>query len=211
MKSIKIALVDDHDLFREGIKLVLSQIDGFEVVFDTSDGYLFLDFLKSSIPDMVLMDINMPRIDGVEVTKKALQISPSLRIIALSMYSDTVHYSQMINAGVQGFILKNANKPELQKAIMEVSQGGNYFSQDILQKLSYKSLFSLQSNQLSNREMDVLDLVCKGHTSQEIADKLFISLKTVEGHRSSIFLKTNVRNTAELIIWAVKSNLFTII
>lgn len=211
MKSIKIALVDDHDLFREGIKLVLSQIDGFEVVFDTSDGYLFLDFLKSSIPDIVLMDINMPRIDGVEVTKKALQISPSLRIIALSMYSDTVHYSQMINAGVQGFILKNANKPELQKAIMEVSQGGNYFSQDILQKLSYKSLFSLQSNQLSNREMDVLDLVCKGHTSQEIADKLFISLKTVEGHRSNIFLKTNVRNTAELIIWAVKSNLFTII
>ncbi len=211
MKSIKIALVDDHDLFREGIKLVLSQIDGFEVVFDTSDGYLFLDFLKSSIPDMVLMDINMPRIDGVEVTKRALQISPSLRIIALSMYSDTVHYTQMINAGVQGFILKNANKPELQKAIMEVSQGGNYFSQDIMQKLSYQSLFSNQNNQLSNREMDVLDLVCKGHTSQEIADKLFISLKTVEGHRSNIFLKTKVRNTAELIIWAVKSNLFSII
>ena len=211
MKNIKIALVDDHDLFREGIKLVLSQIDGFEVVFDSSEGYLFLDFLKGSTPDIVLMDINMPQIDGVEVTKKALQISPSLRIIALSMYSDTVHYTQMINAGVQGFILKKASKPELQKAIEEVHQGGNYLSQDILQKLSYQSLHSNQSNQLSGREMDILDLVCKGHTSQEIADKLFISLKTVEGHRSNIFLKTKVRNTAELIIWAVKTNLFTIV
>ena len=210
MKCINIALIDDHDLFREGIKLVLSQIDGFEVVFDTSNGYLFLEYIQNSIPDIVLMDINMPGIDGVETTKIALQISPPLRIIALSMFSDTVHYTQMINAGVRGFVLKNVNKPELKKAVEEVSQGGNYFSQDILQKLAFQSLHSNQSNQLTSREMDVLNLVCKGLTSQEIADKLFISIKTVEVHRGNIFFKTDVRNTAELIIWAVKTKVFSI-
>ena len=210
MKHIKIALVDDHDLFREGIKAVMSQIEGFEVVFDTSDGYLFFEYLQNSTPDIVMMDINMPRIDGVETTKKALHLSPSLRIIALSMFSDTVHYTQMINAGVRGFVLKNANKPELKKAIEEVSQGGNYFSTEILQKLAFQSIHANQINQLTAREMDVLDLVCKGLTTQEIADKLFISPKTVEVHRTNIFLKTNVRNTAELIIWAVKTNLITI-
>jgi DNA-binding NarL/FixJ family response regulator len=210
MKLIKIALIDDHDLFREGIRLVLSQIDGFEVVFDTSDGHSFLDYLQNSTPDIVLMDINMPLIDGVETTKKALQLLPSLRIIALSMFSDTVHYTQMINAGVRGFILKKASKSELQKSIEEVSQGGSFFSQDILQKLAFQYIHSNQSNQLTVREIDVLDLICKGLTSKEMADKLFISIKTVEVHRTNIFLKTNVRNATELIIWAVRNNIITI-
>ena len=106
MKQIKIAIIDDHDLFREGIRLVLGQIEHFEVVFDTSNGLLFLEFLQNSFPDVVLMDINMPVIDGVETTRKAIGINPNLNVIALTMFSDTTHYTHMINAGIKGFILK---------------------------------------------------------------------------------------------------------
>lgn len=211
MKSIKIAVVDDHDLFREGLILVLNQIEGFEVIFNSSDGNQFIEFVQRSKPDVVLMDISMPLIDGVETTKKTLLFVPDIKIIALSMFSDFIHYSLMIHAGVKGFVQKNAAKYELQHAISIVHNGGNYFSQEILQKVAFHSIHSSSNqDQLTNREYDVLNLVCSGLTSQEITEKLFISLKTVEVHRTNIFSKANVRNTAELIIWAVKNNLFTI-
>jgi DNA-binding NarL/FixJ family response regulator len=210
MTEINIAVIDDHDLFREGIKLVLSQIDGFNVVFDASDGNQFVDALNHLKVDIVLMDIEMPAINGIQATINALRVNPDLKVIALTMFSDTGHYTQMINAGVKGFILKKTNKFELQQAITTVYQGCSYFSQEIMKKMAFQSIHSNPCNQLTAREMDVLDLICKGLTSQEIAEKLFISVKTVEVHRSNIFLKTKVRNTAELIIWAVKTNLITI-
>jgi DNA-binding NarL/FixJ family response regulator len=211
MEQIKIAIIDDHDLFREGIKLVLGQIENFEVIFDTSNGNLFLEFLRNSIPDVVLMDISMPIIDGVETTRKAIELRPNLNVIALSMFSDFTHYTQTINAGVKGFILKKSNKFELQQAIHTVFSGGNYFGQEILQKMAFQSVhFSAAGNQLTPRELDIINLVCKGFTSHEISDKLFISLKTVEVHRTNIFRKTDVRNIGELIVWAIKNNYFTI-
>ena len=211
MKQIKIAIIDDHDLFREGIRLVLGQIEHFEVVFDTSNGLLFLEFLQNSFPDVVLMDINMPVIDGVETTRKAIGINPNLNVIALTMFSDTTHYTHMINAGIKGFILKKSNKYELQQAIQTVYAGGNYFSQEILQKMAFRSVnFSTGPDRMTQRELEVLDLVCKGLTSQEISDKLFISVKTVEVHRTNIFHKSDVRNIGELIVWAIKNNHFSI-
>ncbi|MCX6303832.1 MAG: response regulator transcription factor [Bacteroidetes bacterium] len=211
MKKIKIAIIDDHDLFREGIRLVLGQIEDFEVVFDTSNGALFLEFLKNSLPDVVLMDINMPVMDGVEATRKALASYPGLKVIALTMFSDTTHYTQMINAGIKGFILKKSNKFELQQAINTVYSGGNYFSQEILQKMAFRSVnVSSGPDRMTQRELEVLDLVCNGFTSQEISDKLFISIKTVEVHRTNIFHKSDVRNVGELILWAIKNNYFSI-
>jgi DNA-binding NarL/FixJ family response regulator len=211
MKQIKIAIIDDHDLFREGIKLVLGQIENFEVVFDTSNGNLFLEFLHNSCPDVVLMDISMPLIDGVETTRKAIELRPSLNIIALTMFSDTTNYTKMINAGVKGFVLKKSTKFELQQAISVVFEGGNYFSQEIIKKLAFRSFNGLQgTDNLTNREIDILNLICKGLTSHEIAEKLFISAKTVETHRSNIFLKANVRNIAGLIVWAINNNYFSI-
>ncbi|MBK7867572.1 MAG: response regulator transcription factor [Ignavibacteriales bacterium] len=206
MNSIKIAIVEDHDIFREGLILVLNQIDQFEMVFGTSNGDLFIDYIHHSIPDIVLMDINMPIIDGIETTKKALKLSPDLKIIALTMFSDVLHYSQMILAGAKGFVTKNASKYELQQAITEVYNGGNYFSKEILQKISFQIIHKpFFQDYLTIREQDVLNLVCRGLTSQEIAEQLFISLKTVEVHRTNIFGKAKVRNTAELIIWAIKT------
>lgn len=209
--NIKVAAVDDHDLFREGLRLVLSQIEGFEVVYDSSDGNKFLENLDTTTPDVVLMDISMPIIDGIETTKLALRKNPNLKIIALTMFSDKLHYMQMIHAGVKGFVQKKATKYELELAIRTVYNGGNYFSQEILQKMAFQSSnFSSNPDQLSIRECDVLNLVCTGFTSQEISEKLFISPKTVEVHRTNIFQKAGVHNVAELIIWAVKNNYFAI-
>ncbi len=209
--QIKIAIIDDHDLFREGIKLVIGQIEGFEVVFDTSNGNYFLQFLQNTCPDVVLMDIGMPIIDGVETTRKAMALRPNLNVIALTMFADMTHYTQMINAGVKGFILKKANKFELQQAINTVFEGGNYFSQEILQKMAFQSVrFPTATNQLTNREIDILNLICQGLTSHEIAEKLFISAKTVETHRSNIFLKADVHNIAGLIVWAINNNYFAL-
>jgi DNA-binding NarL/FixJ family response regulator len=209
--QINIAVVDDHELFREGIILVLRQIRGFNVVFDATSGYDFIKYLQTSKPDVVLMDINMPGMNGVETTVKALEKYPDLKIIALTMLSDTLHSTQMIEAGVKGFVLKKGNKNELRQAVTEVFNGGNYFSQEILQNLACQSLRHPRGdNQLTNRELEVLDLVCKGLTSQEIADKLFISAKTVEGHRTNIFQKANVRNTAALVLWALRNNFLTL-
>jgi len=211
MQQIKIAIVDDHDLFREGLKLVIGQVENFEVIFDSSNGNIFLEFLQKSIPDVVLMDIKMPIIDGIETTRKAIEINQGLKVIALTMFSDIMHYTQMINAGIKGFILKKSNKYELQQAINAVYAGGHYFSQEILQKMAFQSVnCSTDPNRLTQREQDILLLVCKGFTSLEISNKLFISVKTVEVHRSNIFHKVDVRNSAELIVWAIKNKYFSI-
>jgi DNA-binding NarL/FixJ family response regulator len=212
MKKIRIAIVDDHDLFRDGIKLVLNQILEFEVIFDTSEGLEFLDFLKEDKPDIVLMDIEMPKMNGVEVTRKALEFMPDLKVIVLTMFTDEIHYIEMLKAGAHGFILKKSNKYILQQAIEEVNKGGNYFSQEIIQRLASQTMGKKTNDpeQLTDREKEVLSLIFKGCTSKEIADRLFLSIKTVEVHRTNILRKANVRNIAELILWALKNNLVAI-
>ena len=211
MSEINIAVIDDHDLFREGIKLVLNQIDGFNIVFDTSDGNQFVESLNRLKIDIALMDIEMPAINGIQATINALKVNPDLKVIALTMFSDTGHYTQMIKAGVKGFILKKTNKYELQQAITTVYQGGNYFSQEILKKLAYQYVNHVTCTEnLTSRELEVLLMICQGFTTQEISDKLHISNKTVETHRSNIFIKSNVRNSAGLIVWAIKNQYFTV-
>jgi len=213
MRKIKIAIIDDHQLFREGIKLVLNQTNNFEIIYESDNGNDFINFLDKVTPDVVLMDINMAKLNGIETTKKALKIKPTIKILTLSMYSDTLHYTQMINAGVKGFLLKNANIYELKQSITEVFNGGNYFSQKILQKLASKSLLKINNNlkdEITEREGEILYQICNGLTSSEIAEKLYISIKTVEVHRTNIFRKANVRNVAELIIWAIKNNYFSL-
>ncbi|HPS62316.1 MAG TPA: response regulator transcription factor, partial [Bacteroidales bacterium] len=203
MDRIRIAIIDDHDLFRDGLSLVLNQIEHFEVVLNTSDGNRFIESLADTPVDIALMDIEMPAIGGAQTTEKALAISPGLKVIALTMFSDTGHYTRMIQAGVKGFVLKKANKFELELAIGAVYQGGSYFSQEILQKLAFRYTgHSNGTESLTGRELEIMALICEGHTSQEISDRLCISTKTVETHRSNLFLKAGVRNVAGLIAWA---------
>jgi DNA-binding NarL/FixJ family response regulator len=211
MDTIRIAIIDDHDLFREGIILVLSQIEGFEVVFDTSDGNQFVEALSGTPVDVVLMDIEMPVLNGALTTERALAVKNDLKVIALTMFSDTGHYTQMIQAGVRGFILKKASKFELEQAILTVHRGGTCFSQDILQKLAFRYNGKQSGEEeLTTREMEIMVLICQGYTSQEISDLLHISTKTVETHRCNLFLKAGVRNVAGLIAWAIRNQYYAI-
>jgi DNA-binding NarL/FixJ family response regulator len=211
MSEIRIAIIDDHDLFREGLKLVLKQIDGFTIDFDTSNGNHFIEILDKIPVDIALMDIEMPIMNGIQTTVKALQVKPDLKVIALSMFSDTGHYTQMINAGVKGFVMKKANKYELELAITTVQNGGNYFSQEIMQKLAFQYMNKATGNDhLTSREIEIMVMICQGLTSQEISGQINISLKTVETHRSNIFLKAGVKNTAGLIVWAIKNQYYSV-
>jgi len=212
MKTIKIVIIDDHNIFRTGIKLVLNQVPHFEVIFNTDNAYDFIKLLPNFDVDVVLMDFNMPAINGDEATRRILDLQPELKIIALTMFSDLTHYTKMIDAGAHGFVVKKASKEELQKAIENIYYGGNYFSKEILQQLAIQSIKhqKLSKKLLTEREKEVLQLMCKGKTTDEIAELLFISIKTVETHRNHIFKKAGVRNIAELIIWAIKNNYFTI-
>jgi DNA-binding NarL/FixJ family response regulator len=207
-----IAIVDDHELFRDGLKLVLSHINPNVRITESSNGQDFLKTLKESVPDIVLMDINMPVLNGRETTIRALQEHPSLKIIAVTMYGEEIYYLQLIEAGVKGIILKKSGKYELEQAIEEVLGGGNFFSQEILKKMAVRlnRKNAPKYNELTDREFEVLLNVCHGMSNQEIADKMFISPKTVEVHKSNIFRKTDVRNSAQLVIYSIKKGIIEI-
>ncbi|MFP4547896.1 MAG: response regulator [Fidelibacterota bacterium] len=208
MSSIKITIVDDHELFREGLALVLRSIDGFEVAAIYSNGQTFIDHLEQGTgKETVLMDIRMPQLDGIQATGQALKINPELRIIALTVLSDRYHYQQILAAGAAGFMLKSADKSELKTAISRVHQGGNYFSSEILSRFSVKAE---ETNLLSPRETQIVFHICRGLSTKEIADHLNISIKTIETHRASIFKKTRVRNAPQLVVWAVKNKILQI-
>ena len=216
MKKIKVTLVDDHDLFREGLKMLLSQFKEIEIVDDVANGKDLLKILETKLPDIVLMDIAMPKMNGIETTKRVLERYPDLKIISLSMFDDQNSYYQMIHAGAHGFIVKNAKGTELVKAIKEVMSGKNYFSttllKDIILDLTTKEEFISEHKKtiFTKRETEILQLLCTGLTSFEIAEKLFISKKTVEGHKYNLLSKTGKKNTVNLVMYALKNDLIEV-
>ncbi len=211
---IQIALVDDHTMFREGLKFALSQDEEIQVINESSNGKEFINFLnQGEKPHVVIMDINMPEMDGSETSEKALEIYPDLNIITLSMFNDADHYQKMVAVGVKGFLKKEAGVIELKRAIKTVVNGGTYFSQELLQNIimdisNPKVRGSRQRIvDLTRREEEVLELICKGFDNKEIADKLFISQKTVEGHKTNLMSKTHTKNAINLMLFAIKNNL----
>ncbi len=214
MEKLNRIIVDDHKLFREGLKILLQNLEEVAEVWEAPDGEVFLGMLKTCHPDLVLMDIEMPRINGIEATAKAIELFPDLKILALSMYSDEEYFQKMVDAGVCGFLLKNSEFSEVKKAITTVAQGNNYFTEEILYRLVNR--FKTKPPQvevpvtLSDRELEVLLLICKGLSNQEIADQLFISKRTVDHHRASLLTKTNTRNAASLVIYAIKHKMIEV-
>ena len=208
---VKIALVDDHTLFRTGLAGLLSQHDSFEVVADVGSGEEFLVMLPSLDVDVVFMDISMPGIDGAETTRRALAERPDLRIVTLSMYGDEHYYTRMMESGASGFLLKDSDIEEVYSAVEVTMAGDSYFSSALLgtltRNMSMLAVDEPDEDQLSNREVEILVEVCRGLSNQEIADKLFISKRTVDKHRANIMEKTGCKNTANLVVYAIKNHL----
>ncbi len=213
MNKINIYLVDDHTLFREGLKLLLSKLDFVDNIFEASNGKEFIENFEQNKSELVLLDIEMPEINGLEAAKRILNIYPDLKIIALSMYSDEQYYVPMIEAGVKGFLIKNSDFSEVKTAITEVLNDNNYFSAEILNEIVnnlYSKKTTHRNNDLTKRETEILFQICKGFSNAEIAEKLFISKRTVDKHRENLLLKTNAKNTAELVVFAIKKGIFKI-
>jgi len=214
MEKLNILIVDDHKLFREGLKLLLLNLPEVDSVTEAPDGESFLQMIRVVKPGLVLMDIEMPGLNGIEATHRAMDLYPDLKIIALSMFGDEEYLQKMVDAGVAGFLLKNSDFSEVKKAILNVSLGNNYFTDELLYKLVNR--FRSKPAQiepavsLSDREMEVLLLICKGLSNQEIADRIFISKRTVDHHRASLITKTNTRNTASLVMYAIRHKMIPV-
>ena len=206
-KEIKIALVDDHALFRNGLRGLIDGHYGCRVVAEASDGAEFLECAEAMAADVVFMDIAMPTLSGDKATSLALERNPQLKIICLSMFGDEKYYSRMVEAGAKGFLLKDSSIEEVFAAIEAVSNNEEYICKEVMQALSEAMRRKEDTEVLSEREMDVLIGICKGLSTQEIADKLFLSKRTVDTHRANILEKTGSKNTASLVVYAIKNNL----
>ncbi len=212
----KIIIVDDHSLFREGIKLLIEN-EGFgEVIAEAENGQAFLDLLDIHRPDLVIMDIEMPVMNGLEATKLALKVLPDLKILVLTMLNQKTDYMNMVNAGALGFVLKTSGKNEFEKAINSIMRGEIYFSNELLRQIILDTNTPDQRKmenheniiaKLTARELEVLTYFCEGMTVNEIANKLFLSPKTIEAHRSTLLRKTNSKNTINLILYALKNKI----
>lgn len=210
MEKISLMIVDDHKLFRDGLKLLLKSQPFVREIHEAQNGQEFMDMLPGLKPDVVMMDIAMPQLNGIEATRAAMEQYPELKIIALSMYADEEYYSNMIAAGAKAFLLKNSDIEEVHNAIVSVLEGKSYFSQEIMYNL-VKNINQVKKvmvmPDLTERELEILFYICKGLSNQEIGDKLFISKRTVDKHRANILEKTGNNNTASLVMYAIKNGL----
>ncbi|QHI34839.1 Transcriptional regulatory protein DegU [Kordia antarctica] len=212
---IQIALVDDHLLFREGIKAIFQEEKNMEISLEASDGEEFLNSLKNSVikPNVVLLDIRMPNLDGYATAEILLKEYPEMKIIILTMHEEERHIIRMIELGVNGYLMKNASPDEVVECIECVLEHDYYFNNkitNIMRKiLMYKGKRTVDNMiyDLTEREKEVLELICKEFTAKEIGEKLFISFRTVEGHRKKLLAKLNVKNTAGLVVFALKNEI----
>ncbi|MCO6357949.1 response regulator [Roseivirga pacifica] len=214
---IKVALADDHKLFREGIRFILGQMEGLEVLFEVSNGAELLETLTEETPDVVLLDLDMPELDGIEVLKSLRPERTDVKIIILSMHSDQKMVAHLMELGANAYLLKDTTHEELEKAIKSVDAEGHYFNEFVSQAM-LKGLMSKTKTKptlkynvdLTPREIEVLELICQEFTAKEIADKLFISHRTAEGHRKNLIDKLGVKNTAGLVMKAIKEGIISV-
>ena len=201
MKSIFI--VDDHQMVIDGLRLIINTIEGFEIVGESTSAPHALDMLCNVNADILLTDVSMPEMSGIELTRLVKKKFPHIKIIALSMFSESQVVAEMIDAGISGYILKNTGKQELIEALNKVSSGQNYFGQDItLQFMKSFKRNQDESSRLTDREVEIIRLIEQDFGNKQIADMLFISERTVETHRKNILRKTNTQTVVGLLKYA---------
>lgn len=211
MEKIKTIIVDDHSIIRDGIKRILVSDINIKVVADFKNGQELLDFLETTIDvDVILMDISMPVLNGVDTTKIIKTKYKHIKVLALTMHDETTYILSMFNARTNGYVLKESGAEELIKAIYTVVEGNNYFTNDVSSKI-INSLVNETKNigkkVLSIREIEIIRLVADGLKNNQIAEKLCLSARTVESHRRNILTRLNLKNTAEMINYAIKEGI----
>jgi len=214
MSKIKIAIADDYKIFREGLKVGLSADDALQVVLEADNGEELLKALESETPDVILMDLKMPIMDGMEATKEVRKKYPSVKVLVVSMYEDDKFIIHLMENGANGYLLKNTEPDEIRRSIYAVHENGYYFNdlvnKALLKKLVLKNNLKPSFNQnveLTEREQEVLKLICEEKTAAEIAKEIYLSPRSVEGIRQRLIEKVGVRNSAGLVMFAVKNGL----
>lgn len=217
-EKINIVVCDDHKLFRKGMSALLSDFDMIDEIDEAANGLELLSLLDSgkASPDLILLDINMPEMDGVETTKHLRERFPDIKIIILSMDDDTQMVSYLVNEGINGYLLKNADPEELEHAILMILKNDFYFSSSlsgaVLKSLKGQNVAreTIDKCELNARELEILKLICNELTAAEIADKLALSARTVEGIKRKLLDKTDTKNMAGLVVFSIKNNLVNI-
>lgn len=213
---IRVAIADDHELFRDGLKLMLGSEETIDLVGEASNGKTLLTLVKKQKPDVVITDIKMPEMDGVEAAKAIHEELPLTSIIALSMFDDEEMILEMLEAGALGYLLKNADKTEVVEAIQTVSQNKPYYCKSTSGKLAKLIAYSKHNMQkqkkqaeFTEREKEIIKLICQEYTNKQIGEKLFISSRTVEGYRMKILEKMDAKNIVGIVIEAIRLGIYT--
>ena len=214
MSKIRIAIADDYKIFRDGLKVGLSADENLEVVFESDNGEDLLKALETDVPDVIIMDLKMPIMDGMEATKMVRKQHPSVKVLVVTMYEDDKFIIHLMENGANGYLLKNAEPDEIRKSIYAVHENGYYFNdlvnKALLKKLVLKNNLNPSFNQnveLTERELEVLKLICEEKTPAEIAKEIYLSPRSVEGIRQRLIEKVGVRNTAGLVMFALKNGI----
>jgi DNA-binding NarL/FixJ family response regulator len=208
MEIVKIIIVDDHLIFRKGLNTILNELENVKVVGEAGNGHELLELLKKQDADLIFMDIKMPVMDGIEATRKVLQKYPEIKVIALTMFDEIGYFNEITDAGAMGFLLKKTTREELGSAIEQVMAGESYFSAEFMNSINkYMQPRKAPDIALTDREREVLELICKGWANPEIASHLGLSQRTIDGHRAKLFEKTGAKNAPNLVMYALKHGL----
>ena len=217
MQKIRVLVVDDHAILRDGISALLALAADIEVIGEAENGREAIDRARQLAPDVVLMDIAMPAMDGLEATRRIHKEFPQMKVLTLTQYDDREHLLSLLEAGAEGFISKTAASSELASAIRSVYQGDSFLSPSVAKLLLKHYRQGARAgrgqdpyDQLTDREREVLKLLAEGHTSQEIADTLVISPKTVDGHRTNLMAKLDIHNRTDLVKYALRKGIITV-
>ncbi|QEM13013.1 MULTISPECIES: response regulator transcription factor [Mucilaginibacter] len=217
MGPIKLGIVDDHKIFRNGLKATLEDCGDFELLLEASNGKELIGLLTDKTPDVILMDIKMPEMDGIQTAAYVHQHFKEIKILALSMFNEDKYIVDMMKAGASGYLLKNAEPEEIIEAVSTVHNKGFYFNEHLSITLIKQLVGNDQADNIPNnktdlneREIEVLKLVCQECSNQEIADKIFLSVRTVEGYRARLFEKTGSKNLVGLVIYAIKRGIINV-
>ncbi|MGN6511899.1 MAG: response regulator [Chitinophaga sp.] len=216
LPRIRVAIADDHKIFRSGVINTLTPYENINVVFEAEDGEHLLQIMQEQQPDVILMDLKMPKMDGIQATVKVKEKYPQVKVIILTMYEDDNFIVHLVENGANAYLLKNSEPEEIYEAICTTFDKGFYFNENVnlalLKKVLHKNKQQFKPTfknevQLSDRELEVLKLICNEYTTQEIADQIFLSSRTVEGLRQKLLEKLSVKNTVGLVLYAFRNGL----